>query len=323
MVSMSRYRKIEVRTWSDEKFRALSAIPPSGQGLWFFLLTGPHTTAIPGLFRAGRAAMAEELNWELEAFDEAFQEVFAQGMVKADFKAKLVWLPKAIQHNKPESPNVVRGWRVELDLLPECDLKREAIAGMRKALEDIGHSYVEAFDEVISSEKKDSAKPSPKPSPKPMANQEQEQEQDKEEANASLSASPQQTEPDEPEDGVPPCPFDSLIDSYEAALPVLPTVRRSLFAKGANGKALRARWRWVMTAKHERGERKGERLAITAEDGRAWFSRYFEYVADSDFLSGRSGKFQSCDLGWLVTAANFEKVLSGKYHHEQREVAHA
>jgi hypothetical protein len=26
---MSRYRKIEVRTWSDEKFRALSALPPS------------------------------------------------------------------------------------------------------------------------------------------------------------------------------------------------------------------------------------------------------------------------------------------------------
>ena len=134
---------------------------------------------------------------------------------------------------------------------------------------------------------------------------------------------PQQTEPDEPDDGVPPCPFDSLIDSYEAALPVLPTVRRSLFAKGANGKALRARWRWVMTAKHERGERRGERLATTAEEGRAWFQRYFDYVADSDFLSGKNGKFQSCDLGWLVTAANFEKVLSGKYHHEQREVAHA
>ena len=154
------------------------------------------------------------------------------------------------------------------------------------------------------------------------AREEKSREEDKE-AIASLSASPQQTEPDEPEDGVPPCPFDSLIDSYEAALPVLPTVRRSLFAKGANGKALRARWRWVMTARHERGERKGERLAITAEDGRAWFSRYFEYVADSDFLSGRNGKFQSCDLGWLVTAANFEKVLSGKYHHEQREAANA
>ena len=151
---------------------------------------------------------------------------------------------------------------------------------------------------------------------------EESREEDKE-AIASSSASAQPTCDNEPDDGVPPCPFDSLIDSYEAALPVLPTVRRSLFAKGANGKALRARWRWVMTAKHERGERKGARLATTAEDGRAWFSRYFEYVADSDFLSGRNGKFQSCDLGWLVTAANFEKVLSGKYHHEQREPANA
>lgn len=183
---MSRYRKIEVRTWSDEKFRALSAIPPSGQGLWFFLLTGPHTTAIPGLFRAGRAAMAEELGWEIEAFDEAFTEVFTQGMAKADFKARLVWLPKALQHNKPESPNVVRSWRAELDLLPECDLKREAIASIRESLADIGNGYLQAFDELFSPVKvgspeggsKASGKPSGKPSAKTTPNQEQEQEQD-------------------------------------------------------------------------------------------------------------------------------------------------
>lgn len=146
---------------------------------------------------------------------------------------------------------------------------------------------------------------------------------DTEEAKASLSASSQPTDETESDDGVPPCPFVDLIDLYETSLPALATVRRSLFAKGANGKSMKARWRWVMTAKHERGERQGERLATTAAEGKAWFARYFDYVADSDFLSGRSGKFQACDLGWLVTAANFEKVLSGKYHHEQREVAHA
>lgn len=155
-----------------------------------------------------------------------------------------------------------------------------------------------------------------------LPREEKRREEDKE-AIASSSASAQPTCDDEPDDGVPPCPFDPLIDLYEAALPVLPTVRRSLFAKGANGKALRARWRWVMTAKHERGERKGERIAATVDEGKAWFGRYFDYVAESDFLSGRSGKFQACDLGWLVTAANFEKVLSGKYHHEQREAANA
>ena len=187
---MSRYRKIEVRTWSDEKFRDLSPIQPSGQGLWFFLLTGPHTTAIPGLFRAGRAAMAEELGWDQEAFDEAFQEVFDKGMAKADFKARLVWLPNAIRHNKPESPNVVKSWRAEVDLLPECQLKNEAILAISEYLEGLGESFINAFknnileqdDGGVKGGKSNQLKPSPKasakPSPKTKPNQEQEQEQE-------------------------------------------------------------------------------------------------------------------------------------------------
>ena len=142
------------------------------------------------------------------------------------------------------------------------------------------------------------------------------------EANASLSASAKPTD-DETDDGVPPCPFDKLIDSYKKHLPELPDVRRSLFAGGKNGKAMRSRWRWVLTAKHERGQRIGERLAESAQDGIAWFDRYFAFVADSDFLTGKSGAFTGCDLGWLVNAANFEKVLSGKYHAEKREAANA
>lgn len=166
--------------WSDERFRRLSPLPPSGQSLWFFLLTGPHTGPIPGLFRAGRAAMAEELDWPLEAFDEAFGEAFQEGMAKADFKARLVFLPNAIKHNRPESPNVVRGWRSELSLLPECDLKNEAIAHLMAELENMGEPYARALSEALGErERKPSAKPSANPSAKAMPNQEQEQEQDK------------------------------------------------------------------------------------------------------------------------------------------------
>lgn len=167
-----RFRKVEVRTWGDEKFRALTPIPACGQGLWLYLITGPHTGPIPGLFRAGRAGMAEELGWELEAFDKAFAEVFEQGMVKADFKARVMWIPKALQHNTPESPNVVRSWSAEFDLIPECDLKREAYEGLRNAVSAMGPAFLAAFEEVI---RKPSAKASDKPSPKAMANQEQEQ----------------------------------------------------------------------------------------------------------------------------------------------------
>jgi hypothetical protein len=144
------------------------------------------------------------------------------------------------------------------------------------------------------------------------------------EANASSSAEPPDYEPDgepESEDGdeagskVPKCPAVELIDSYEERLPQLPPVRRSLFLAGKNMPAMRQRWKWVMTSCHERGERKGQRLATTVEEGVAWFDRYFAYVAESKFLTGEKGDFRA-NLPWLVNASNFEKVLNGNYHRE-------
>ncbi|WP_256731013.1 conserved phage C-terminal domain-containing protein [Ralstonia pickettii] len=174
----ARYRKIEVRMWGDEKFRALSPMQPSGQALWVFLLTGPHTGPIPGVFRAGRAALAEELDWALEAFDKAFSEVSEQGMARADWKAKVVWIPNAITCNKPESPNVIRSWASEWALIPECDLKREAFASLKSSIEAISEAYGKAFAEAFG-----------KPSAKACRNQEQEQEQEQEQKNI-LSGKP-------------------------------------------------------------------------------------------------------------------------------------
>ena len=161
--------------WCDKKFTSLSKAQPCGQALWFFLLTGPHTGPIPGLFRAGRASMAEDLDWEQEGFDKAFLEVLNQGMAKADFTSKLVWLPNALKLNKPESPNVVRSWAQEWELLPECDLKNEAHQYIINQLADFGEPFVNAFLETIG-------KPSGKPSGKTCPNQEQEQEQEQEKA---------------------------------------------------------------------------------------------------------------------------------------------
>ncbi|MGJ7512370.1 hypothetical protein [Variovorax sp. GT1P44] len=290
---MSRYRKIEVRTWSDEKFRNLSPLPASGQGLWFFLLTGPHTGPIPGLFRAGRAAMAEELGWEMEAFDEAFVEVSTQGMAKADFKAKLVWLPNALRHNKPESPNVVRSWRVELDLLPECALKREAISSMRECLEEAGESYVAAFDELfVSKDSAGSAKASAKPSAKAMPNQEQEQEQDK---NSVAKGD------------LPTCKAQAMVDLYHEVLPELPAVR---LMSEARKKALSKFWRWVLTS----AKSDGARRATTADEALVWLREYFDRARDNDFLMGRTGRVGEhanwqCDLDFLLTEKGMKHVI--------------
>jgi hypothetical protein len=178
-VAENRYRKIEVRMWGDEKFRALSPIDPSGQALWVFLLTGPHTGPIPGLFRAGRAGIAEELGWSQEAFDEAFQEAFRLGMVEADWKARVVFIPNAIKCNPPQSPNVVTGWAGEWQLIPECELKRKAYRVLKSAVYEHGEAFAKAFDKAF-------AKAYTKTSP----NQEQEQEQEQEpEKNICVAAS--------------------------------------------------------------------------------------------------------------------------------------
>lgn len=172
--------------WGDSKFRALSALPPCGQGLWLYLLTNVNTSPIPGLFRAGRAAIAEELGWSLEDFDKAFQEVFNQGMVKADFISRVVWIPNAIKHNRPESPNVVISWGKEIDLIPECTLKDEAISALYNHMQLIDsesdkpekRSYSTAFEKAFG-------KALLKPFGKAMPNQEQEQEQEQDQEEDS------------------------------------------------------------------------------------------------------------------------------------------
>jgi hypothetical protein len=115
-------------------------------------------------------------------------------------------------------------------------------------------------------------------------------------------------------ESVPTIPFDKLIDLYEKNLPELPTVRKSLFSTGTNAKATKQRWDWVMTSTHEKGPRAGQRLAENEEQALEWFDKFFGYVSQSDFLTGRDKKWNGCNLGWLMNRTNFEKVLSNQYH---------
>lgn len=115
---------------------------------------------------------------------------------------------------------------------------------------------------------------------------------------------------------VPPCPYDALIDLYEQTLPMCPTIRRGLFKDGKRAEAMRARWVWVMTGTQEVGEHAGQRMATTREEGIAWFGKFFAHVAESDFLTGRGGRW-TADLEFLMTASKFAAVLEGRYHREE------
>ncbi|MGH8789763.1 MAG: hypothetical protein ACREYA_32415 [Cupriavidus necator] len=172
-MSAHRYRKIFTKIWADEKFASLTPIAPSGQALWIYLLTGPHTGPIPGLFTASQADLCARLDWPPEAFQKAFQEVIDYGMAKAFWRANFVYVPNAIKYAKPASPNVVKSWSQAWEDLPECDLKREAYEALKASIYALGEAYAKAFDTAIEKPSPKPLKPSRKTPRKAYGNQEQ------------------------------------------------------------------------------------------------------------------------------------------------------
>jgi hypothetical protein len=114
-----------------------------------FLITGDFTGVIPGVIRAGEAALAESLGWSVPAFRKAFEEIFAQGMAVPDWSARLVFLPKAVNHNPPASPNVVKRWFRAFEELPECALKERIGRNLKAFLDDYGEAYAKEFPKAF------------------------------------------------------------------------------------------------------------------------------------------------------------------------------
>lgn len=195
-----RYRKVSTRIWADDRFLRLSKSQPSAQTLFLYLITGPHSTNLPGLFVAGEAMLAEALGWDLKGFREAFAELSRVGsgdgheypLAVADWTTRLVFLPRAIRHNPPENPNIVKGWKATWTELPECDLKAFAHSVFEAEISVIGEGHAKAFASSIERPKgsgKGFAKGSGKGLPNGMPNQEQEQEQEQEK-NLALFGDP-------------------------------------------------------------------------------------------------------------------------------------
>lgn len=151
------YRKVEIATWIDDRFRSLSSAPANGQTLWLYLLTGPRTIALPGIVIGREAVLADDLGWTVEAFREAFGEASREALVEADWKAGLILLKRALfdgsgeprETSKPESPNVIRHWEKSWDMVPECGLKAEYLSQLGSFCEALGEAYAKAFTEAF------------------------------------------------------------------------------------------------------------------------------------------------------------------------------
>lgn len=148
---MSRYRKIHVKLWSSGDFLSLSKPKPNAQSLFLHLLTGEHTTAIPGVICAGKAALAEAIGWSLTDWSRCFSELESRGMAVADWEARLVYLPAALSHNEPANPNTVRSWRNEWQMVRACPLRDRIVAEMSATFSGMKKpEFAQAFADVLA-----------------------------------------------------------------------------------------------------------------------------------------------------------------------------
>jgi uncharacterized protein YdaU (DUF1376 family) len=111
-------------------------------------------------------------------------------------------------------------------------------------------------------------------------------------------------------DGPPDCPHEQIVALYHEALPDCPRVAEWNDARRAY---LRNRWR-------EKSKPNGKSQGYTTvEDGLVYWRRFFTYVAQSSFLTGKEEGREGrppfvATLEWLVRPKNFVKVIEGTYH---------
>jgi hypothetical protein len=169
----ARYRKIDPRIWTDEKFRRLTA---EEQRITLYVLTAPQCNRI-GLFSFSPGKAAEDLGTLPPTFQKGFENVCRTLRWEWDPEARVIYLPTWWKYNPPENQNVLIGNLKDLDDLPETPLLERFSANTAYLSEGLAETFTQTL-----------AKRSPERSPKRSANQEQEQEQEQEQKQDAPSA---------------------------------------------------------------------------------------------------------------------------------------
>jgi uncharacterized protein YdaU (DUF1376 family) len=102
---------------------------------------------------------------------------------------------------------------------------------------------------------------------------------------------------------IPNCPHQKLVDLFHAEATSLPRV---MTLNEARKVALARLWKQVLAAEQDK----------STERGLEYFEGYFNFVEQSDFLTGRAknGKDWSANFDWIIKAPNFVKIIEGTYH---------
>src|SRR4029079_3621371 len=113
----ARYKKIDPRIWTDEKFRLLSG---EEQRIALYILTAQSNRI--GLFSFSPGKACEDLGTLPPTFRKGFETVCRTLNWEWDSEARVFYLPTWWKYNPPENANNVIGNLKDLADLPETSL---------------------------------------------------------------------------------------------------------------------------------------------------------------------------------------------------------
>lgn len=246
------------------------------QVLAMYLMTSTHSNMI-GIYHCPIMYMAHETGLSIEGATEALQSLIEAEFCTFDGDEEVVWVHEMAAHQ----------------IGTQLSANDKQVIGIRKQYaqivsDQIRRGFAERYQGDFHLEiDKPLASPSKAP-PKPGTG-----------TGTGIKDIRRQPKADL-------CPHQEIIALYANALPELPQPR---IWDGQREKNLTARWRWVLADLKEKGK------PCEQSDGLDFFRRMFEYIHASDFLMGRAGTW-SADLGWIVKAENFAKIIQGNYENK-------
>ena len=117
---MGGYRAIYTKLWDDERVITLQ---PIEKLVYLFILTGPHTTSVPGFYPLRAGQIAGHLDITRDEAETSLANLKRAGLI--DYDAVAIITPKFTKYHRPGNPNIAKGWAKILSTMPKsrvmCD----------------------------------------------------------------------------------------------------------------------------------------------------------------------------------------------------------
>lgn len=160
---MSTYYRVSPQFWNDPMVRSWD---DDTTMVALYLLTCPHRN-LEGLFRFSPAFGAADMEWSPERFQEAFDQLLADGFCEFDEKWQVLLIVKALKWQNSHNTNQAKAAVKELQMLPQTPLRARFVRLAEQYAERLTEALPEGFGEGLTEGLPEGLPSTPAPAPTP------------------------------------------------------------------------------------------------------------------------------------------------------------